>query len=425
MAVHESLRSAGALLFTLVLSAGCTVFDPGLLPVKPTEPPVDDVCPDGTKRPPEPPEMADTPASMNVPDLEFILKDAILSNPSAALNVDRVCTRQTGLWTCLPPPELERYLGGETPIVPQDGPLGEENQFAREVFSLVNAFFEQEQGSLELTAQIAQGHGYGNPLIRITGYNGTANDPRVTVIVSQAVFTLPGTATEAPEVCVEENPARGGVPHVPHEDDVVHANPALTQCFGEELAPLPVDVTYDGNGIPLGIAGYHPGWEDGTLWSWARHDTFQNRDARSPLVIDDLAYVRDWTLVARLPDNVELKLVGEGQAVLAKFTDAYAVAKLKEDLTGTESDEVLVAGRWSLNALLETASSVGVCPGTPEYSIARRQLEIRSDVRSSRDQEGRDVPCDAFSFGISLTAHRANFREITLGQPIPNVCAEE
>jgi hypothetical protein len=45
-------------------------------------------------------------------------------------------------------------------------------------------------------------------------------------------------------------------------------------------------------------------------------------------------------------------------------------------------------------------------------------------VRSNRDQEGLDVPCDAFSFGITLTAHRANFADVTLGQPVPNACAE-
>jgi hypothetical protein len=425
MALHKSSRG-GALVMALALAVGCQVFDPDFLPVKPADPPRVDaggaVCPNGSKRPPAAPDIADTSQPGT---LVFALKDVVLNNVSASLNVDRICTSQTGEWGCLAPAELDRYLEGETPLVRQDGPLGEENQFAREVFPFVNGFFDTDQGSLNITAQTAQAQGIGNPLIRIEGYNGEADDPRVTVVISQSVFMIAAAAgaTMPPPVCVQEYADRGGVPHVPHEDDVVNtANPALTECFGDEIPKLEVEQEFNSNDIPIAITGFDPAWHEGRLWAWGRSDTF-DRDAR-PLVMDDLAYVSDWTLVARLPDNVEIKMVGEGQAVVAKFTDAFAVAKLKPDLSGSEPNEVLVAGRWSMNALLETASSVGICPGSIAYNVARAQLEPRTDVRSARDQQGTEVNCDAYSFGITMTAHRANFGGIALGQPVPNACAE-
>jgi hypothetical protein len=417
---------AGLMCVGLGAGVGCQVFDADLLP--PTKedaglPGEDDGCYMGSKRPPERPS-ADTEGPSITEEIWFALKDVVLSNVNASLNVDRMCTSNGGPWTCLPAPELERYLADESFITPPDGPQGEENQFAREIYPIVNGFFEGEQGALEITAQTAEGQGIGNPLIRIKDYNGEANDPRVTVIISQSVFSLAGQAgaTTPPPVCIQEYAERGGVPHFPHQDDVVDADPALTQCFGEEMPKLEVEREYDTDGLPVAITSYDPAWDEGRIWAWARHDTFRDRSPDQPVVVDDVAYVRDWTLVARLPDNVELKLVGEGQAVVAKFTDAFAVANMKPDLSGTEANQVLVAGRWSVNALLETAASVGVCPGTTVYVVANSQLTQRTDVRSNRDQEGLDVPCDAFSFGITLTAHRANFADVTLGQPVPNAC---
>jgi hypothetical protein len=408
----------------MVLATGCQAFDAGLLPQKPPddmeEPP--NGCPMGSKRPPERPTTPDD--GVNVGDLVFALKDPVMSNAAAALNVDRVCTSQTGVWTCLPPPELARYEAGETPVVPQDGPQGEENQFAREIFPLVDGIFEAEgEGSLDVTLKVSLGSGTYSPLIRVSNYNGTANDSRVTVAVSQAVFSLAGMAgaTEPPAVCIQEFADRGGVPHFPHDDDIVDdENPALTVCSGDEMPNLPVEQTLD-NGVPIAVTGYDPAWEEGRIWSWARHDAYRDRRLDSPVVVDDLAYVTDWTLVARLPDNVELKI----GAVIAKFTDAFAVARLKEDLSGTEPNQVLIAGRWAVSSLLENAASVGICPDTPPYAVIRQQLDTRTDVRSNRDQQGLDVPCDAFSFGITLTAHRANMApRPTLGQPTPDACAE-
>jgi hypothetical protein len=376
-------------------------------------------CTTGSKRPPERPP-SDTDAQ-SIPEVVFALKDVVMSNANASLNVDRMCTSNGGPWTCLPPPELERYLAGESFTVPPDGPWGEENQFAREVYALINGLVQAAQGAtVEISAQIAQGGGVGSPLLRIQDYNGEANDPQVTVVLSQSVFALAGDpgATAPPAVCIREDPSRGGVPHVPHVDD-----DAWT-CWGEVIPDLPAAVEYDSGGAPIAVTSYDPAWEEARVWAWARRDTFGaggNPDLAH--FMDDTAYVRDWILVARLPDNVELKLTGAGRTVAAKLTDAFLVAFLVPDMSGTYPDGVLLAGRWSMNAVLETFESVGICQGTPEHSIARRQLEARTDVRFNRFQEALDVACDAFSFGMTFTAHRAHWGGITLGQPVSNACA--
>jgi hypothetical protein len=375
-------------------------------------------CVMGSKRPPPRPPASTEAAS--IPELLFMLKDVVLSDPTAAINVDRTCTSIGGPWTCLPPPELERYLAGQSFAVPPDGLQGEENQFAREVYPIINVFFATDEGDLEATAHLSQGSGVGSPVIRIREYNGAANDPRVTVIVTQSVFAVAGEpgATTSPEVCIVEDPLRGAVPHVPHLEDGGGA------CLGEEIPPLPVEREYDENGFVVGVASYDPAWDEGTLWTWVRSDTFAEGNEAWPLVVDEAAYVSDWTLVARMPDNVEFKLVGDGQAVVAKWTDAFAIAKLKEDLSGTEPHDVLVAGRWSKTAMLETAQAVGVCPGDPAYLVGSNVLDAKLDVRSNREDEGLDVRCDAVSFALTHTAHRANFGGIALGQPVPNACGD-
>jgi hypothetical protein len=381
-----------------------------------------DPCPHGSKRPPARP--ASTTDGPSIDGFVLSLKDAVFSNADAAINVDRVCTSQTGLWTCLPPPELARYLEGEAPIVPYDGPLGEENQFAREVFTLVS-LVPTDTGTatnLEVAAQIHLGGGAGNPLVFIEGYNGRAYDPRVTVVISQAVFSIAGEtgATMPPPVCIVEDPVLGAVPHVPHEED----EPVAGTCAGEEIPRLHVERESNEDGVATGITGYEPAWEEGRVWAWARHDSFHDRDRTRPTVIDDAAYVSDWTLVTRLPDNITLRFFGERGTLTARFTDAFAMLKLDEDLSGTGPGKVLVAGRWSVDALLEAAGALNICPGTLAYNVLRTQGEARTDVRSIRDQEGQDVACDAFSFGITMTAHRANFADITLAQPVPNLCAQ-
>jgi hypothetical protein len=426
-------------LLSAVMATGCSVFDPDLLPPEDDGPgngvdsgpgdsgpdPFDDGCTVGSLRPPPRP-TGGTGDEVNIEPLWFALKDVVLSDQQTGLNVDELCTGPEGPWSCLAPAQLTNYLNDRPFSVPVDGPMGLDNMFSREVYSLVNETIEGPD--LELTSQTAEAHGYGNPLIEISDYNGQANDSRVTITVTQSVFGLPGVDGEQPLVCIFEIEGEGGMPHQPDPEEGCNLEPCPVESEEEgdpgpclaRIPPLPVELDDEEN--PTEIVSVVEDWETGNLWFWARDDTYQ---AGEPIVVIDTAYVVDYTLVARLPDNQIFNFVGQGQAVQARLHGAYAIAKLRPDFSGSEPGEVLVAGRWAVSALLQTAESVGVCQGTPLYAIARQELERQSDVRTRSEDEGVDVPCNAVSFGITFTAHRAHFGGLALGQPIPNPCAEE
>lgn len=397
-----------------VAAWGCNVFDESLAPPQGDGDGGGDTrpgCTDGSEEPPPRPDVEDGPPEDNIDEIVFALKDVTLDDPSNSLNVDETCSGPGGPWTCLP----EEELGSEEPQGHIDGQRGRENQFSEEIFSLVNGLGFGEQ-DLQLTSRVSEAKGFGNPIIRIRDYNGEANDPRVTVVVTQSVFGVRGDgAGTTPDVCPVET-ENGAVPYEPDPETGCDEPDNLTT----EIPPL--DVTVDEEaGV---ITEFDPGWEAGDIHFWVRDDTFSDGHPDFPEVEDDLAYVSDWKLVVHLPDNVLFKLVGEGQAVQAQLTDAVAVGQLKEDLSGTEEQGVLVAGRWSVNALLQTASSVGVCPGEPLYEGARMILSEAADVRSDPATERPDVRCNSVSFGISFTAFRAHWGGLALGQPIPDLCEE-
>lgn len=382
---------------------GCKVFDDSLLPSEGTDAgPVNTGCTNGSNTEPPPP-AADTNGPSMAEPIVFALNEAVLNDATAGLNVDGLCTDTDGPWGCLP----EKQLGkaNPNPILDFDS-QGSENQFSNKIFAIVNVGFGAQD--LQLTSQTAEAKGYGNPIIEVRDWDGDGNDPRVTVTVTQAVFGVRG-ATK-PDICVV-NTANGGVPH--EKDPTTGCSPP-----GPEIPPLDVVVGTDS------IETYDPGWDAGDIWFWVRSDTYLTPDITQPTVVDDQAYITDWSLVVHLPDNVLFKLVGEGQAVQAKLTDAVAVGKIKQDLSGTEPGAILVAGRWSIVALLETAGSVGICPGNTLYNSAFSLLSDAADVRSTPGTEAEDIKCDALSMGIKFTGYRAHIADVAPGQPIPNPCGD-
>jgi hypothetical protein len=363
-------------------------------------------CTMGSKRPPERPSEDTDGASVS--DLVFALKGVVLSDPDAALNVDRVCTSNGGPWTCLPPAEHEKYLAGEPFTVPPDGPQGEENHFAREVFPIIKDAIGMDQGGLELMLQAATGRGTGSLLLMVRDYNGEPNDPQVTAVLSSSVFALAGQpgGSEPPGVCIFEDPERGSVPHAPHAEDADGA------CFGEELDPLAVELEYDPvSERPIAITGYDPAWDDGSLWVWARSDAFQGGSVSAPVVVDPEAYVRDGQLVVHLPDLAAL-LLGVDPLVEVKLTDAVLIVNLGTGAS-TGARDVLLAGRWPLHEFLEMSMACVIPIIPPQHG-----LNPYLDVRSNPLQEGLDVPCNGFSTGIRFTAHPANLGGITPGAPV-------
>jgi hypothetical protein len=269
-----------------------------------------------------------------------------------------------------------------------DGNLGIDNSFGHNLFPLLDLAFD----GLDERAIEAELWGLGNPLIRIRGWNGTPNDSRVQMLLTQSVFATPSNAGAQPDIHVI-------------------GSAAFLDEAGTMPAPLPI-------------------W-DGTDYFWGRDDTFAvpsaspDLDAATPLVVDNNAYVANGILVTTVPDGTEIILVGDGLGTRVRLSGMIATANIAElKLEDAESITVTIAGRWGFNDLLRTAESVGVCPGSGQFNILRGQVASISDVLLDPIPNNVGTQCDAVSLGITFEAYPANVGGLALGQDLPNPCED-
>jgi hypothetical protein len=376
---------AAALGVALSLAPACSPFDPGLLP------PEDDTvavgCTDGSNAPPaRPPESSASDAGTDVPDFWVALRDVLLDQgdnqwADIGYNIDNRCTDASNAATtteCIP-------VEGRAHEV--DGTRGIDNSFGHNLFPLLDLAFE----GLDLTAIAAELRGLGNPLLRVRGWNGTLNDNRVQIILTQSVFGTPSNEGAPPDV-------------------FVIGSAAFLDAEGTIPAPEPI-------------------W-DGTDYFWGRDDTFAvpaaapDLDAATALVVDNNAYVANGLLVATIPDGAEILLVGDGLGTSVRLSGTvatFSIGALKLD--GAASTTVTIAGRWGYTDLLRTAESVGVCPSSPTYRTLQTQVTAMQDVLLDPRPDNQGTLCDAVSLGITFEAYPANIGGLALGQDLPNACA--
>lgn len=354
------VRSALAL--SLVLTGACQVYDPTLVQRDAGA----GRC-EG-RRPPSRPTDADSTESHEV---LFGLRDVVLRQSEGRLwtrlgfNLDGYCTGA--------PDYGHACTTQDRP--PSDGEDGIDNVFGERLFPLVNAVVP----NLEETARAAQLNGMGLPVLVLREWNGTPNDPRVHVSITQAVVTVP--------------PAEDGA--IP---DIV---------INEYRAELP-----DGSSAPA------PRWE-GDDYTWVRADTFLAGNPEEPLVYDNNAYVADGVVVVSLPARVEFLFPADEVGVTVRLTGGVATGRISAD--GRRLEDVVVGGRWSVVDLLRTAENVGVCMGTSEYSVLRSQLESFADVSSEVDADP-GVECDAVSIGVGFTGYRLQLGGVAEGRPVESTC---
>jgi hypothetical protein len=372
----------------LLFLAGCRVFDASL--IDPTidagEPDADattdtgtpqvdaggESCPDGTplRRPPTRPAEADSGDQTIVMGLrEIRLRQMGDTWRDIGLDLDGLCT-STALSEveCQPPSDVGVQL---------DGNGGIDNAF-HSLFEVIDLVFPD----LADTAGMVSEGGVGVVLLQIAGWNGTANDSRVDVLLTQSVAGTTGGPgdTEPPPVEFVDY-----VPRVPGTET--------------ELPP--------------------PSWE-GNDWLWAREETFFMGNFEQPRVRDTNAYIADRQLVVRLPDRVEIIFAGEDQGIRVLLSDAYAIGTFDE--TFMRISPMTVSGRWSVLDLLDTASSVNICAGDTEYDILQRKLDEVADVRVTPGTGGADVVCDAVSIGVTFEGYRVRLAGLEPGQPLPDGC---
>ncbi|MCB9619056.1 MAG: hypothetical protein H6724_06355 [Sandaracinus sp.] len=371
----------GALWIAVVLaSSGCKVFDAGLIEPADATPsvdapvadaPVPDVPrPSGLRKVPSRPSLESE--GPDVDSMLLALRDVTLNQDAdrwkdIGLDLDDLDSRP-------PVPEVECLPPNETAEPEVDGTDGIDNAFGSRLFPIVRLALED----LETDSRTNQAAGIGAILLRMTGWNGTRNDPRVSILLSQSA---------------------GGTT----------ADPSSVRFEGMDLVN-----TSDAMPAPL------PAWDGNDHW-FARDDTFFMANEARPRVLDDNAYVSDGTVVMRLPDRIDiLFFAGTEAGVRVRLTDAYAFGTFNEDFSGIEI--ATVAGRWAILDLLDTGNNIGICVGTPQRNIVEAQLDTIADVRSTPGTGGPTVTCDAISLGVTFRAVRAQWAGLGPSRDLPDPC---
>ncbi|MBW2462521.1 MAG: hypothetical protein JRH11_12805 [Deltaproteobacteria bacterium] len=346
----------------VVLAAACSVYDPSL------------VIPDDGGvvatgfQPPARPDISD---GTDMAEIAFALRDVQLDQNDGrwrriGFDLDGVTTGEPDRETsCVPP-------SGASP--PTDGDQGRDNVFGESLFPTVKLAVE----GLEASSRARQAEGVGSVLVRINGYNGAANDPRVDVTLAVTVFGT--TAADNDGVVLDV----AGIPRV------------------------------------AGRIADFPAW-DGTDFFYARDDNFIGGDVDRPSIRDNNAYVANGFLVARIPARTDFIFPGEEIGVLARLTGGILVGRLGGDRQ--ELQDVTIAGRWGIGDLLTTAASVGACPGAGDTTIFTNLLDTIADVRSEPGSGGPGVECDAISTAIVFQGFRANFGGAVPGPSLSDACA--
>ncbi len=349
---------------------GCQVYDASLLDAGVDGGSVD-AGPCNHRVAPARPTSADGPDGE---ELIFGLRQVVLQQDEGGLwrgiglDLDGICTTDPTYATECRPPRRTRP--------PVDGEDGIDNVFGAELFPLVDLAVM----GLETTARQAQEEGK-LPVVRIRGWNGMDDDPRVDVAVTNAIYMVR---------------AEGDAP-------VAHTVNAL---FEPEV---------------MGMRAPFPVW-DGTDFGYFRVGTFFDGDPDQPTIRDDNAYVVDRWVVARLPERVEILFPAMDVGVLVRLTDASAIGRISAD--GLTLEDATVSGRWSILDLLSTAENVGICRDSDSYDILSSQLDTIADVRSRPGTGGDGVTCDAISLGVVFTGTRMRWGGLTEGPPVRNVCIE-
>ncbi len=360
--------STAAVLFALACAA-CKVYDPDL--VQRREPDAGQRC--ELDRPPLRPPGSDD--GEDVGELVYALKDVVLNQDGERWRT--IGYDLDGLCSIGPMPPVECRPPSRTAAPETDGEGGIDNAFGHHLYPLVAVTLP----TLEEDARASEELGIGAIVVRIRGWNGEPNDPRVDamLLIGQA-----GT----------EGPADG-------------SRPAVDDSGTELLLP-------DGSSAPP------PAWE-GNDWFWARSDSFFDGDEARPLLRDDNAYVSDNLLVAQLPERADILFQATEQAVLVRLTEGIAVARFVD---GGARLEAHVAGRWPILDILQTAARVGICPGSTEYNLVAGQLDRIADIRQNAGTGGPDVTCDAMSLGAAFTGYPAHFGGVLEATDIPNACED-
>lgn len=284
-------------------------------------------------------------------------------------DVDGLCTDAPDLVAeCVP-----RVASAMTP---EDGEGGIDNVLGQSLLEVLLVAFPEIPSDINRTTDA----GNGVIVIRLRGWNGTPNDPNVTVMMAQSRY-----GTRALD--------DGGIPD---------ASTAM--------------VYPDGGGLPP-----PPAW-DGRDAFWLAVNSFADGDFDRPRFEVSGAYVADGTLVVAVPDGIELAFLGRERGFFFRVIDAIFAIELPTD--GTSVPRAVVGGRWPVTDVLDALPLYGVCEGSDEYRQFQRLADLTADVRTVPGTGGPGAVCDALSIGVAFDGVVARIGGIASFRDNPTPCAD-
>jgi len=310
--------------------------------------------------------------------------DASAPRPSFGYDLDGVCT-------CPGPPSCVQVHGDGAPTTCDDdagGNTGIDN-------TDIDLFRALPVAASVGTAQIDDGlqSGQYSLLLVIDGYNGMANDDKVTVsyYVSNGV----------------NRTADGGIP-----------TPTFT---GGDLWTIDPDSLQDKPQDPASIPSCAHNPQCGSVFS------------------DEAAYVSNYVVVARFN---QLTVAFGDRSFLGGATMALSTAVIVGQLQpvplqqgGFGYDLVggTIAGRWPTKALLQTLATIPdslddggfLCGhGNLYYEIIKATVCGAADISQNQANDNTNAACDAVSVGMTFTAGPAQLGAVLAVPPAPAGCAD-
>ncbi len=279
-----------------------------------------------------------------------------------------------------------------------DGPRGEDNATA-DLFAAAIDLAGPMNTNLSSTTQSADIETGGwSLLIRVRGYNGQADDAKVSV----SIHPSPGFNYD---VCLD-----GQTPNWDGDD------------------PWPVDANSFKSPNPSGAGGQGGGGEGGSggVDCSGPKDT-QGYDLDAPEFVDEGAYVSNGVLVANLP-TAPMVFAGNSSYNQLSLTAGFITGELAQDDGKWFLHKGLLVARWTLKEVFRTISSVvskgkPLCTDDPLYSLLKPAICGRVDMASKL--AGPTTECDSLSFGMGFEAEPAQFGVVFASTATPGACPPE
>ncbi len=236
-------------------------------------------------------------------------------------------------------------------------------------------------------------------LLRISGYNGTPNDKKITV----ELLTTPGIVQP-----MSGGGGSGG------GGGAGGAAP-IANWDGNDKWPVPINILQNANkqNPPL-------------------NEPNGGGAAYKSIYIDEFAYVADGIMVATIPTaDIDLAGSGAGQFFIRLYAGSLIGQIVDSDGTGTafQIKDGILAGRWKTSDFFDRLGSVKVSDFTfckddiITYNTFKKSLCSYVDIASTLG--GPTIQCDSISYAMRFQALPAQVGVTSNARPFVDLCAQQ